>query len=88
MSLTPIMEELLSIINSGDLLNECDDVADKNFVFYVAGYVARSVSRELRCTDYRDICVAQNDEPELNFHPLNNTDQQASSRASLLEQVS
>ena len=81
---TPIMEELLSILNSDDLLNEFDDAADKNIIFYVAGYIASS---ELRCTDCRDICVAQNDEPELNFYPLNTTDQQASSRASLLEQV-
>ena len=85
--LTPIMEELLSILNSDDLLNEYDDVADKNIIFYVAGYIARSVSRELRCTDCRDICVAQNDEPEQNFYPLNTTDQQASSRASILEQI-
>ena len=51
----------------------------KNIIFYMAGYIARSVSRELRCTDCRDICVPQNDEPELNSNPLNSTDQQTSS---------
>ena len=43
--LTPIMEELLSILNSDDLLNEYEDVADKNIIFYVAGYIPRSVRR-------------------------------------------
>ena len=82
-----MMEELLSIINSDDLLNEYDDVTDKNIIFYAAGYITRSVIRELRCTDCRDICVTQNDEPKQNFYPLNTIDQQSPSRASRLEQV-
>ena len=38
--LTSMMEELLSVINSDDLLKEYDDVGDKNIIFYVAGHIA------------------------------------------------
>ena len=46
-----------------------------------------AVSAELRCTNCRDICAAQNDELELNFYPLNTIDQETSTRASLLDQI-
>ena len=46
-----------------------------------------AVSAELRYTDCRDICVAQNYELELNFYPLNTIDLETLTRASLLEQI-
>ena len=39
-------EEMLPIINSDDLLKECSSSANKNILFFVAGVILRSVSKE------------------------------------------
>ena len=49
-ALTPIMEELLPILNSDDLLNEYDDVADKNITFYVGQSLVQPPSGDRRVT--------------------------------------
>ena len=67
-------------------LNEYDCVADQNIIFSMLLGTLHAVSAESWDAQTVDICVAQNDENELNFYLLNTTDQ-ASSRASLLEQV-
>ena len=49
-------DKMLSIVNSDDLLKNCRSSADKNILFYVAGFIARSISKESKCSECNDLC--------------------------------
>ena len=81
-------EEMLSILNSDDLLKECNSSADKNILFYVAGFIARSVSKESNCSECKDLCVSQENQLQIDFLEMDNCEEDdAHSRKYLLEQV-
>ena len=79
---------MLSNLNSDDLLKKCNSSADKNILFYVAGFIARSVSKESNCSECKDLCVSQENQLQIDFLEMNNCEEdEAHTRKYLLEQV-
>ena len=82
-------EEMLSILNSDDLLKECNSSSpDKNILFYVAGFIARIVSKESNCSECKDLCVSQENQLQIDFLEMDNCEEDdAHTGKYLLEQV-
>ena len=62
--MTPAMEEALLIINSDDLFTENDSNTDNNILFYVAGFNAHSMTKNLKFEDWKTLSVKDTDIPE------------------------
>ena len=50
-NLTPELEELLSVLNSDDLLTKCESPEDKN----CTAFTERSISNQVKCDDCNDL---------------------------------
>ena len=84
------MVELLSDLEGHELKVECTDPGDQNIIFNVAGFIARSISKNLTCQDYKDFYNASDEAPALTFVEDENgysIKQDAVTRATFLKQV-
>ena len=85
-NLTPELEELLSVLNSDDLLTKCESPEDKNLLFYVAGFTARSISNQVKCDDCNDLDTSRTNSFQLSCERIWDEDE-TTQRRKLLEQV-
>ena len=85
------MLELLSDLDGHELTVECTDPGDENIIFYIAGFIARSISKNCKCQDSKDLYIASDEVPALTFIEDGNWDstkEDAVTRATFLKQVS
>jgi hypothetical protein len=84
------MVELLSALDGDELTVECKDPGDQNIIFYIAGFIARSITKNSKCQDCKDLYIASDEVPALTFAEAGSggsTEQEAAMRATFLEQV-
>ena len=84
------MGELPSDLDGHELTVECTDPGDQNVIFYIAGFIARSISKNFKCQDCKDLYIASDEVPALTFVEDGNgesTKQDAVTRATFLKQV-
>ena len=51
------MVELLSDLDGHELTVECTNPGDKNIIFYIAGFIGRSISKNFKCQDCKDLYI-------------------------------
>ena len=84
------MGELPSDLDGHELTVECTDPGDQNVIFYIAGFIARSISKNFKCQDCKDLYIASDEVPALTFVEDGNGDstkQDVVTRAISLKQV-
>ena len=84
------MVELLFDLDGHELTVECTDPGDQNILFYIAGIIARSISKNFKCQDYKDLYIASDEVLALTFVEDGNGDstkQDAVTRATFLKQI-
>ena len=84
------MVELMPDHNGHELTVECTDPGDQNIIFYIAGLIARSISKNIKCRDCKDLYIASDEVPALTFVEDGNGDstkQDAVTRTTFLNQV-
>ena len=82
--------ELLSDLDGHELTVECTDHADQNIIIYIAGFIARSISKNFKYQDCKDLYIASDEVLALTFVEDGNRDsikQDAVTRATFLKQV-
>ena len=84
------MVELPSDFDGHELPVECTDPRDQNIIFYIAGFIARTISKKFKCQDCKDLYIASDEVPALTIvenRNGNSTKQDAVTRATFLYQV-
>ena len=61
------MVELLFDLDGHELTVECADLGDQNIIFYIAGFISRSISKNFKCQDCKDLYIASDEVPALTF---------------------
>ena len=61
------MVELLSDLDGHELTVECTYLGDQNIIFYIAGFIDRSINKNFKCQDYKDLYIASDEVPALTF---------------------
>ena len=81
--------ELLSDLDGHELTVECKDLGDQNIIFYIAGFIARRLSKNFKCQDFKDLYIASDEVPALTFAEDGNGDlnMHAVTRPTFLKQV-
>lgn len=84
------MLEILSTLDGNELTVECTDSGDQNIIFYIAGFIARSISKSSKCQACKYLYVASDEVPALTFSEARSgdlTNQEETMRATFLNQV-
>ena len=95
-SCTPVMQdegakkdaELLLSLMSEDVPLECNDYGDRNIIYYVSGYIAKSILRTLKCEDCRPLLTKEGNAPLVSIEDQQDlTCEEAEAKENFLLQV-
>jgi hypothetical protein len=80
--------EIVSELNLEHIPVKCNELGDENILFYVAGYIARSVIKTLPCESCKSLIAIDTNTPLVKFDPTDATSNEIeSTKRQFLDQV-
>ena len=81
------VEKLLSTLPSQELSAECKLSGEEGVVFYVAGYIARSILKKNKCESCQSLLIQSLSSPEICFADEDSGEKNAKTRMEFLQSV-